>query len=221
MGQLGIEFLEYGLLVGKERQLLGWNGLFLWQETRVLEEVAKDEHDERAYRGVAVIAARIDLLNTAQMLDQALSLQHKLGIGTIESRRLVNQVLMEFINHIFDLIARLLHESRVIEKVRPGGPVVGCTEVFLKQVPELESSNGPLGVNRGLDPVVEVDAHLFDDLDSVLGHVTQAEGVSARDIGNDARVLGVNGLHTLINGCKGGSDVLTEFLGEVITFVFN
>jgi len=52
-------------------------------------------------------------------------------------------MLMELIDHILDLIASLLHEDRVIEEFRPGGPIVFGSEVLLQEEPQLESSNGP------------------------------------------------------------------------------
>ena len=135
-------FLEEAAL-----ELSGGDGFLLGQQARVLKEVAQHEHDESADRGVAVVTTRVDLLHSAQVLDEALSLHKLEALGAIQVGRLIDQVLMELVNVFFNLVTSGGHESRVIEDSGPGSPRVSTGKVLLEVEPEFEGADGPLGVN--------------------------------------------------------------------------
>ena len=70
------------------------------------------------------------------MPHQALNLEHGIAIATHELLRRVQQVLVEIVDHVLNLIARLLHKGAIGEYFRPAGPGIGCRKVLLDEKPQ-------------------------------------------------------------------------------------
>ena len=87
--------------------------------------------------------ARVDLIQPTKVLHQALDLEHRVTIVADERQRCVQQVLVEVVDHVFDLIARFLHEGAISEYLRPAGPGIGCRKVLLDEEPQFQCTNCP------------------------------------------------------------------------------
>ena len=86
---------------------------------------------------------------------------------------------MELFDLLFDISACIRLELVVIEDLGPRSPLVVACKVFLKEVPDLESSNGPLRISKRFSPVLKVDAHFFDDFDTIFSNLAELEGLRA------------------------------------------
>lgn len=95
----------------QKSKFLWQHSLLLREETAELKVVSQDEHDECSDRAVAIVTTWVDLRFATEMFNQALCLKQNLRVFREENSRLVNQILMEFLNHNLDVITSLLHKG--------------------------------------------------------------------------------------------------------------
>ena len=87
---------------------------------------------------------------------------------------------MEIVDHVFNLIARFLHEGAISEYLRPAGPGIGCRKVLLDEEPQFQCTNCPLRVLIAINPIVKVNADLLDYFNAIFRQLTQLKCLFTR-----------------------------------------
>jgi len=145
----------------------------------VFKSISGDKHAEGSNGRISFFSTWINIFGSTKMFDQAFNLAHVGSIRKVEFSTLLDKVVMKSFSKVFNLLLYRGNEFLVIKDVWPLNFLLSFI-IFEHEEPDFKRSDYPFRLNVLLNPVLEVNFNLINNLNTINSNLAKSKVCFAR-----------------------------------------